>query len=137
MACPTKYANDSIMDAALDWIKSNGVKMWVCTASICSGSTPSYSKITSSAALTAAISMAALASVSIANGDTSGRKITVPEQASVAVVCSSSSATAARICLVNSSGSVITYYTTCTSQVVTSGNTITVPAWDIEIRDPS
>ena len=134
MACPTKYANDSIMDAALAWIKTNGVKMYVCTASICSGSTPSYSKITSSAALTAAISMAALASVSVANGDTSGRKITVPQQASVAVT---GSGTAARVCLVNSSGSVITYYTTCTSQVLTSGNTVTVPAWDIELRDPT
>ena len=133
MACPTKYANDSIMDAALAWIKTNGVKMYVCTASICSGSTPSYSKITSSAALTAAISMAALASVSIANGD-SGRKITVPQQTSVAVT---GSGAAARLCLVNSSGSVITYYTTVTSQSLASGNVLTVPAWDIEIRDPS
>lgn len=34
-------------------------------------------------------------------------------------------------------GSDLLYVTTCTSQSLTSGNTITFPAWDIEIADPS
>jgi hypothetical protein len=131
----TKYCSDSMLDAALEWVKTNGKKMYVTTASIDSGSTPSYSKITSSAALTGAISMASLASVSLAAGDTSGRKLTVPQAASVSVTASG---TAARICLVNSSGSgTVTYITTCTSQAVTTGNTITIPNFDIEVRDPS
>lgn len=130
----TKFANDSMMDAALDWVKSNGAKMYVCTASISSASVPSYTKITSTAALTGAISMSSLASVSLASGDSSGRKLTVPEKTSVSVT---GSGTAARVCLVNSSGSVVTYVTTCSSQSLASGNTITVPEWDIEIADPS
>jgi len=130
----TKWSNDSMLDAALSWVKTNGAKMYVCTASVSSASVPSYTKITSTAALTGAISMASLASVALANGDTSGRKLAVPQKASVAVT---GSGTAARICLVNSSGSVVTYITTCTSQALTSGNTVTIPTWDIELRDPS
>lgn len=130
----TKYANDLMMDAALSWVKTNGTKMYVCTASISSASVPTYAKITSTAALTGAISMASLASVALANGDTSGRKLAVPQKASVAVTASG---TAARICLVNSFGSVVTYITTCTSQSLTLGNTVTIPQYDIEIRDPS
>jgi hypothetical protein len=130
-----KWSNDGVMDAALSYVKTNGKKMYVCTTAISSASVPNYTKITVSAALTGAISMASLASVSLAAGDTSGRKLTVPQKASVAVTASG---TAARICLVNSSGSgTVTYITTCTSQSLTSGNTVTVPPWDLEVRDPS
>ena len=90
-----------MMDAGLAWIKSNGPKMYVCTASISSASVPSYTKITSTAALTGPITTS-LASVSLADGDTSGRKLAVPQKASIAVT---GSGTAARVCLVNSSGS--------------------------------
>ena len=130
----SKYANDLMMDAALSWVKTNGVKMYVCTASISSASAVSYTKITSTAALTGAISISSLASVALATGDVSGRKLAVPEKASVTVTASG---TAARVCLVNSSGSVVTYVTTCTSQALTSGNTVTIPTWDIEVADPS
>jgi len=127
----TKWQNDSMLDAALSWVKTNGTKMYVCTASVSSSSTVTYSTIVA-AALTGAISMAALASVALAAGDVSGRKLAVPEKASVAVTASG---TAARIALVNSSGSVATYITTCTGQALTSGNTVTVPTWDIELAD--
>jgi hypothetical protein len=129
----TKWSNDSMMDAGLSWIKTNGAKMYVCTASVSSSSTVTYAAIVA-AALTGAISQSALASVAIANGDVSGRKLAVPAKSSIAVTASG---TAARICLVNSSGSVATYITTCTSQVLTSGNTVSIPAWDIEVADPS
>lgn len=130
----TKYANDLIMNAALDYIKTNAVKMYVTTASISSASVVSYAKIVGAAALTGAINAVAIASVALADGDSSGRKLAIPQFASVAVVASGS---AARVCLVNSSGSVVVYTTTCTSQAVVSGNTITIPTWDIEVRDPT
>ena len=121
------------MDAALSWIKTNGVKLVVTTASIDSASTPSYTKITTTAALTG-LQVTGLAGVAVGDGDTSGRKLPVPQLASVAVTASG---TAARVALVNSSGNVVAYVTTCTSQVLTSGNTVTIPTWDIEIRDPT
>jgi len=67
-----------------------------------------------------------------ANGDTSGRKVTVAEQASVTV---DTTGTATHIALCD--GSVLLYVTTCTSQALTSGNTVTFPAWDIELADPT
>ena len=129
----SKWSNDSMLDAGLSWVKTNGAKMYVCTASVSSSSTVTYSTIVA-AALTGAISQSALASVAIATGDVSGRKLAVPAASSVTVTASG---TAARVCLVNSSGSVATYITTCTSQVLTSGNTVSVPSWKIEIADPS
>lgn len=69
-----------------------------------------------------------------ANGDTNGRKLTVAQQATITV---DSSGTAQHIALADSANSKLLYVTTCTSQALTSGNTVTVPAWDIEIADPS
>lgn len=85
----------------------------------------------------AGIAAVALASVVIdgsdftkANGDTSGRKVTVAQQTDISI---SSSGTATHVVI--DDGTDI-YVTTCTSQALTSGGTVTVPAWDIEIADP-
>jgi hypothetical protein len=68
----------------------------------------------------------------IDDGDASGRKVTVAEQADIDVDASDD-ATHVALC----DGSDLLYVTTCTSQALTSGNTVTVPAWDIEVADPS
>lgn len=65
-----------------------------------------------------------------ANGDTSGRKVTVAQQASLAIDVSGSATHVA----INDGTDF--YVTTCTSQALTSGGTVTVPAWDIEFADP-
>lgn len=66
----------------------------------------------------------------IANGDTSGRKVTVGAQSAVPV---DASGTATHICL--DDGTTLLSVTTCTSQALTSGNTVNVPAYDIEFAD--
>lgn len=118
-----KWANDSMMDAALDYVAA------ATTLLVCS-SQP--------ADRTAALA-AALADVTVdsgdytkANGDTSGRKVTVAQQSAVPI---DTTGTATNIALID--GSVLRYVTTCTSQALTSGGTVTVPAWDIEIADPA
>lgn len=68
----------------------------------------------------------------LANGDTSGRKLTIGIQSDIPV---DTTGTAAHIALVD--GTRLLYVTTCTSQAVTSGNTVTVPAWDIEVANPA
>ena len=68
----------------------------------------------------------------IADGDTSGRKLTVAQQASVPI---DASGTATHVCY--DDGTTLLYVTTCTSQALTSGGTVTVPAHDFEIADPS
>ena len=66
-----------------------------------------------------------------ANGDVSGRKLTVAQQASMSI---SASGTATHVVIDDGTDF---YVTTCTSQALTSGGTVTVPAWDIEIADPT
>lgn len=69
----------------------------------------------------------------IANGTTSGRKLTVSEQAAFTV---DTSGTATHVVL--DDGTDLLAVTTCTSQALTSGNTVTVPAYRaLEIADPS
>ena len=68
----------------------------------------------------------------IADGDTSGRKVTIAQNADIAVT---GTGTANHIVL--SLNGTILLTTTCTAQVLTSGNTVTVPAFADEIADPS
>jgi hypothetical protein len=68
----------------------------------------------------------------IADGDTSGRKVTVAQQADVDI---DTTGDATHVCL--DDGTDLIYVTTCTLQTLTSGGTVTVPAWKIEIADPA
>jgi hypothetical protein len=113
------------MDAALDEVATS-VKLRVCSGS-------------SSPADRAAAISATLAEVTIdsgdfskANGDSSGRKTTVAQQANIDIDASGDAT-----CVTLDDGTVLQYVTTCTTQALTSGGTVTVPAWDIEIADPS
>lgn len=67
-----------------------------------------------------------------ADGDTSGRKCTVAAKSGVSV---DTTGTATHVALVD--GTRLLYVTTCTSQGLTSGNTVNFPAWKVEIADPS
>lgn len=122
-----KWANDSVMDAALDLV-ATATRMVVTSAQ---------------PANFAGIAVVALADVTltagdgngdytIANGDSSGRKLTVAQQASITI---DSSGDATHVCL--DDGTTLLYVTTCTTQTLTSGGTVTVPAFDIEIADPT
>lgn len=67
-----------------------------------------------------------------ANGDVSGRKSQLGAQSSITV---DSSGTATHVCY--DDGTTLQGGTTCTSQALTAGNTVTVPAHDHEFLDPS
>lgn len=123
-----KWANDNMMDAALDYVATGNI-MTVCD--------------TQPTTRTEAVTTYALADIAltpgdgngdftVANGDTSGRKLTIAQQSDVAID-TSGTATHVAIC----DGTNLLYVTTCTSQSLTSGNTVTFPAWDIEVADPS
>ena len=122
-----KWSNDDVMDGALDVIAA-------ATTLLVTSSQPADR----TAALAAALADIAVTpgdgngDFTIADGDTSGRKVTVAQQADFPV---DTSGTATHVCLID--GSRLLYVTTCTSQGLTAGNTVTVPAWDAEIADPS
>jgi len=73
-------------------------------------------------------------SYGVGDGDVSGRKCSVHQVADIAV---NSSENANYISIVDSENGALLYATTCTSQDLTQGNTVTVNSWDIEIADPS
>lgn len=67
-----------------------------------------------------------------ADGDVSGRKVTVAAKSGVTV---DTTGTADHVALVD--GTRLLYVTTCTSQGLTAANTVNFPAWKVEIADPT
>jgi len=121
-----KKIEDVFIDAMLD-------KIATCTLlSVCSAEPANKAAVAgvtlASVALTAGDG---LGDYVIANGDTSGRKVTVSQQASISIAASGS---ATHIVLDDGVNIVVT---TCTSQALTIGGTVTVPAFDDEVADPA
>lgn len=120
-----KMVADAVLDAALSYIKTNAILLVVCS------DTP-----TTYANATATYDLADVAidgdDMVIGDGTVSGRKLTISEQAAVTI---DHSGTATHIALCSSD--TLLYVTTCTSQALTAANTVTVPAWKIELADPT
>jgi len=118
-----KKADDTVLDGLLNII-DNATRMVVTSAE---------------PANFAGIAAVALADVVIdtgdftdANGDTNGRKVTIGAQTGVTI---DSSGTATHVCL--DDGSTLLFVTTCTSQALTAAGTVDIPAFDIEVADPT
>ena len=116
---------DAVLDAALNYIKNNGVTMTACSTQ-----PTTYAEATSTYKL---------ADVTIDSADytgpadhTSGRKLTVNAQTGITV---DSSGTYGHVAICSSD--TLLYVTTGTSQVLTAGNTVDFPAWVISIADPT
>lgn len=116
-----KWQNDLMLDAALDYISTNGTEMYVCTAQPTDRANAIATKLTT---------VATPSYQANADGDVSGRKLAVDAEVDIPI-SASGDATHIAIC----SGTLLLYVTTCTTQTLTSGGTVTVPTWDIEIED--
>ena len=121
----TNFVRDAAMDAAFDNVADAAT-----TLHVCSGNPLDRATVLSNS----------LGSVSIDNtaftkgdGDTSGRKVTIAQQS---IASASASGTAHVVAVVDGSDLLLAADLT-QDQAVTSGNPITVSAWDWEIRDPS
>lgn len=127
-----KFVNDTCMDQALLWIQDHVQRLSVCS------SVPANinEAQTTGACMFAMSTILTTASFSIGNGDVSGRKITIAQVATMAV---NATGIADTIVLFSTGASGQIYaYTTCSTQVLGStANAVTVPAWDIEIADPT
>jgi len=119
-----KAAPDATIDASLDYIALSTVEH------ICSAEPANYAGI--AAVSLASVTMAG-GDFAKANGDVSGRKVTVGAKSGVSV---SASGSATHVVIARVADTTLRYVTTCTTQALTSGNTANVPAWDIEIADP-
>ena len=126
-----KSVNNDVLDAMLDYIADNGDILTVCSTE-----PTTYTEATATYKL-ADVTLTkgdGNGDYTIGEGDTSGRKLTVAEQANFDVA---TSGTAQHVAICDSVNSKLLYVTTCTSQALTAGNQVTVPAWDIEVADPT
>lgn len=127
-----KLIPDAVIDSMLEVIADN-----VDRIDICADTPTNYS--TATTAGTYSLGSVAVTvgdgngDWTIGDGDTSGRKLTLAQQTGVSI---GNTGTATHIAMTDGS-SVFYGATTCTSQAVTSGNTATINAFDIEISDAS
>lgn len=121
-----KWAHDDVLDGALNIIKNNATRMVACSAQ-----PTTYEEANATYAL-ADVTVDS-SDFTVGNGDVSGRKLTVAQQTGVTV---DETGTATHVALLDVSNEKLLYVTTCTSQALTQGNTMTFNAWDIEIADP-
>ena len=123
-----KAIPDAILDKTLDEIATATRQI------LCSAQPTTYTEANATFAL-ADVTLSG-GDFTKANGDTSGRKVTVAAKSSVLI---DASGTGNHIALVRVSDTTLIYVTTCTSQAVTANgsNTLNFPAWDVEIADPT
>lgn len=117
-----KWQNDLMLDAGLDYISDNSAKVMLCSQAVTSFADANTYMLAEDDVIST--DYAALAD------GTSGRKLTVPQRTDVTVAADG---TATHVAIV--SAAALLYVTTCVSQAVTTGNLVTIPEWDIEIRD--
>ena len=120
-----KSVHDDVLDGAFDVLDQ------VDLMTVCSAEPTTRTEAVTTFKL-ADVAMTPNTDYTKANGDTSGRKVTIASKSSVPV---DSSGTATHVALVDATR--LLYVTTCTSQVLTAGNTVNFPSWKIEIADPA
>ena len=121
----SKFVPDAVIDTLLDEIATATRMDVVSGAGTPTDLTTSLANVT----LTAGDGNG---DFTIAAGDTSGRKLTVAEQTGVSIT-----ATGDATHVVLSLAGTLLDITTCTTQTLTSGGTVTFPAWDHEVLDPT
>jgi hypothetical protein len=120
-----KSVHDDVLDGAFDVLDQADLQ------TVCSAEPTTRTEAITTFKL-ADVAMTPNTDYTKANGDTSGRKVTVAAKSAVPV---DSSGTATLVALVDATR--LLYVTTCTSQALTSGNTVNIPAWKVEIADPT
>ena len=120
-----KAVHNTVLDGAFN-ILDNGDIMTVCNAE----PTTRTEAVTTFAL--ADVAMTPGTDYTIADAGGGGRQCTVAQKASI-LVDAAGTATHVAICDATN----VLFVTTCTSQALTDGNTVTVPQWVVTIGDPT
>ena len=118
------FSNDEVYDQGLDYLIANGSRI-----DICSAEPTTYAQATSTNTLGNKTTLTVGATQ---NGDTDGRKVVVPAITDGSVTATN---TATHWALTDDSAILLATGALSSSQAVTSGNTFTLDAIDITIRD--
>lgn len=130
-----KTVHPNILDAALNVIKVGITGTGPCNEMVvCSAQPLTYTDAHTTYML-ANVAMTGT-DFTIANGTSGGstpRKITMGTKSGITIT---NTGTATYVALTDTVNSLLLEVTTCTSQALTAGNTVTFPAWSIEIAAP-
>ncbi len=123
-----KYVSDLAMDAELDYIA-------LCDREVVTSGSAHPTNWGDMIAWTLATGSPTSASFVKADGDSSGRKLTIAARPGLTITASGSATHV--VLALGSTGSTIRLVTTCTNQYLTAGGTVDIPAFKIEIADPT
>ena len=124
-----KTVHDDVLDAALNYIKTNCDKMTEL-----SSQPGSFAAANTGALVLASVTMDSGDFSALANGTVSGRKMTVAAQTTTV----SAAGTGAVIALLDTVNSKLLYTTDDSAgQALILNNPLNIAAWDIEFRDPA
>lgn len=121
-----KVAPNPMIDAALQYVSGSATY-----ETVCAGSPANFTDAWTNCLAQIGVTSGCFA---IADGTSSGRKLTISAKTSASITASGS---ALAVCLVNVANSALLYVTTCTQQYLVSGGTVDIPQWVIEIADPT
>ena len=128
-----KSCASAVLDAALDYLETNTDRI-----SVCETEPTTYAEATTNKGAggykLAMSNTPTFTGPAPGDGGGSSRKTTVDQEANITVDVSGN---AQHVALCKSGTSALLYVTTCTLQALTGGNTVTIPAWDIEIGTPT
>lgn len=128
-----KSVHNDVLDASLNLIKTNGTRLCVCE-----GAPASYAEATT--AKGSGGKQLAIETIDSgdftgpAEGDESGRKLTVNAAPGVAI---NASGNADHVAICDAVNERLLYVTETTTKALTAGDDVNNPAWDIEIEDPT
>lgn len=117
------FINDEVFDQGLDWADTNGTRIDICSTD--PGGV--YATVTGNTLGNATVNTG-----STTAGDTDGRKVVVPAITTGTVTATG---TATHWALTNGTDTVVASGALSASQAVTNGNTFTLDAINITIRD--
>ena len=121
-----KSLSNAVLDGSLDVAVGDQI-------SVCSAEPTTYAEAITTFKLAISTSVPGGDFVN-ADGDSSGRKMTVATQTAVTI---DSTGTGNHVAITNLSGTLLKVVTTATPQLLTSGGTVDIGTFKLEIADPS
>jgi hypothetical protein len=132
-----KYANDTVMDIALNLLKNNCLKISVLT------NTPADAAQASNTSTAICVGSLTTSMFALSDDSTySGRKVTISSSTGLTVATTGKAAYVAIFSTATANSSMTStglfYYTSCATQTVGStANKVTIDAFTITIQDPT
>ena len=120
----SKFCSNPVFDAAL-------AKVSTATRMVGVAGQPASYTAADTGRLTEAAAVAG--DFTVANGDISGRKVSVAAKSGLAVIAAG---TVDHIALLDGVSSTLLYVTTCPAQAIVAGGTVSLASWAIEINQP-